>query len=95
MIAKELGSIHPYFLEDQLNWSWKNLGLDTIDVYYLHNPYETYGVWVSMEDFMKKLGKAFEFLESKRAEGVIKNYGMATYICLRSKSSEDKLHLNL
>jgi len=43
---------------------------------------------------MKKLATAFEFLEKKRAEGKIKNYGMATYICFRAKPSEDKLYLN-
>lgn len=65
VIAKELGSIHPFFLEDQLNRSLKNLGLESIDVYYLHNSYETYGVWVTMDEYMKKLAKAFEFLERK------------------------------
>lgn len=48
-----------------------------------------------MEEFMKKLGKAFEFLEQKRSEGKIKNYGMASFVCFRAKQNEDKLHLNL
>jgi len=51
VVAKELASIHPYFLEDQLNRSLKNLGLATIDIYYLHNPYESYGVFVTEDEF--------------------------------------------
>jgi len=34
-------------------------------------------------------------LESKRAEGKIKEYGLASYLCFRAKNTEDKLYLNL
>lgn len=30
--------IHPFFLEDQLEYSLKRLGLETVDVFLLHNP---------------------------------------------------------
>ena len=87
--------MHPAFLEDQLDRSLKNLGLESIDIYYLHNVFESFGCFVSMEEFFKKLGTAFEFLESKRAEGKIKEYGLASYLCFRAKNTEDKLYLNL
>lgn len=62
-IKGDLHSIHPIFLEDQLNRSLQNLNLSSLDLYYLHNPYEMYGSWVEMDEFMNRLGKAFEFLE--------------------------------
>jgi len=40
-IVKETGhSLHPKFLKDQLEKSLQRLNLETLDLYYLHNPYE-------------------------------------------------------
>lgn len=54
-----------------------------------------YGSWVEMDEFMNRLGKAFEFLEKARESKKIANYGMATWICFRAKANENKLYLNL
>eukprot|EP00351_Strombidinopsis_sp_SopsisLIS2011_P003087 CAMPEP_0116878792 /NCGR_PEP_ID=MMETSP0463-20121206/10545_1 /TAXON_ID=181622 /ORGANISM="Strombidinopsis sp, Strain SopsisLIS2011" /LENGTH=61 /DNA_ID=CAMNT_0004527373 /DNA_START=758 /DNA_END=943 /DNA_ORIENTATION=+ len=42
-----------------------------------------------------KIKAAFEWMEQKVEEGKIKNYGMATYSCFRTKPTEHKIHLNL
>ncbi|HET7258597.1 MAG TPA: aldo/keto reductase [Candidatus Acidoferrum sp.] len=68
----------PRFLEDQLARSLRNLELDCIDVYYLHNP-ETQLSEVSRPDFLERVRDAFIFLESACASGKIQFYGMATW----------------
>lgn len=70
--------MHPRYLENQLNQSLANLGLETIDVYYLHNP-ETQLEEVEPREFKNRLRHAFEFLERAVAEGKIKAYGVATW----------------
>ena len=48
----------PAFLENQIETSRGNLGLETIDLYYLHNP-ETQFSQVSRPDFYRRLKAAF------------------------------------
>jgi len=71
------------YLEDQLERSRKNLGLQCIDLMYLHNAVEGQIQDVTKEQFMKNLRMVFEFYESKRKEGKIRFYGMATWECFR------------
>ncbi len=71
------------YLQDQLDRSMKNLGLDCIDLMYLHNAAEGQLQDISKDEFMKKLKDAFEFYESQRKNGSIKYYGMATWECFR------------
>ena len=68
----------PKFLKDQLGRSLKNLGVECIDVYYLHNP-ESQLSELSREEFLKRVRDAFEFLESAVEVGEIQYYGMATW----------------
>jgi len=68
----------PRFIEDQLGRSLLNLGLDCIDVYYLHNP-ETQLEEISRADFLKRVRDVFQFLESAVTAGKIQFYGMATW----------------
>ena len=71
-------SMAPAFLEDQIARSLANLGLDAIDVFYLHNP-ETQLSFVSREEFLGRVTKAFTLLESLVAQGRIGAYGTATW----------------
>ncbi|HYL85858.1 MAG TPA: aldo/keto reductase [Candidatus Angelobacter sp.] len=68
----------PKFLKNQLGRSLKNLGVECIDVYYLHNP-ETQLSEVPKPEFLARLREAFEFLESAVVAGEIQYYGMATW----------------
>ena len=54
--------IHPEYLNEQINYSLKNLNLETLDLLYLHNVVETQGAAVPEELFEKRLLQAFEFL---------------------------------
>ena len=73
----------PEFLSDQLERSLRNLNVECIDLMYLHNGVEGQIKDVPMEQFTKNLESVFEIYESKRKEGKIKFYGMATWGCFR------------
>lgn len=75
----------PHYLQNQLGRSMTNLGVDCIDVYYLHNP-ETQLGEVSRAEFAKRIREAFTFLEQAAAEGRIRYYGMATWNGFRQES---------
>lgn len=77
-------SMAPDFLEDQLARSLANLGLDAIDVYYLHNP-ETQLRFVPQEEFEQRVLAAFARLERFCREGRIGAWGVATWDGLRRK----------
>ncbi len=82
------------YLRDQLERSLKNLGVDCIDLLYLHNAVEGQIKDVSKEQFLKNLKLVFEFYEQTRKEGKIKFYGMATWECFRvTKESPQYLSL--
>jgi aryl-alcohol dehydrogenase-like predicted oxidoreductase len=71
-------SMAPEFLDDQIDRCRQNLGLETIDVFYLHNP-ETQTGYVDRAEFLKRLAAAFERLEKIAADGRIVFYGTATW----------------
>ncbi len=75
----------PSFLENQLGRSLRNLGVDCVDVYYLHNP-ETQLGEISRPDFLERIRDAFEWLESAAAARRIQFYGMATWNGFRQKA---------
>ncbi|HSP05995.1 MAG TPA: aldo/keto reductase [Acidobacteriota bacterium] len=68
----------PAYLENQMERSLQNLGVDCIDIYLVHNP-ETQLSEVTRQDFMRRILAAFKMLESKVAEGKIRMYGTATW----------------
>src|SRR6266852_989935 len=76
----------PHFLENQLARSLRNLGVQCVDVYYLHNP-ETQLAEVSRPDFLERVRDAFIYLESAVAAGKIQFYGMATWNGFRQEAS--------
>jgi aryl-alcohol dehydrogenase-like predicted oxidoreductase len=77
-IVARCHAMTPRYLTDQLERSRRNLGLDTIDVYYLHNP-ETQLSEVPRPEFLRRIRAAFETLEAARAAGAIRMYGTATW----------------
>ena len=68
----------PRYLRDQLDRSRANLGLATLDVYYIHNP-ETQLSEVKRDEFMTRIRAAFAALEEAVAGGLIARYGTATW----------------
>ncbi len=77
-IAAGSHCIAPRFLQDQLARSLANLGVDCVDVFYLHNP-ETQLGEISKVQFLGRIREAFHFLESAVTTGKIQFYGMATW----------------
>ena len=71
------------YLSDQLDRSLENLGLECIDLMYLHNGIEGQMKDISKEKFIENLKSVFELYEKKRQDGKIKFYGMATWECFR------------
>ncbi|MBI1802565.1 MAG: aldo/keto reductase [Chloroflexi bacterium] len=70
--------IAPRYLAHQLERSRENLQIETIDLYYVHNPEGQLGE-VPREQFTGRLRAAFEFLEEAVVAGFIRGYGMATW----------------
>jgi aryl-alcohol dehydrogenase-like predicted oxidoreductase len=83
----------PAYLDDQIGVSLANLGLETIDVYYLHNP-ETQLHYVTPDEFRKRLHAAFAHLEGEVQRGRIRFYGIATWDGLRT-DQRDRAYLPL
>jgi aryl-alcohol dehydrogenase-like predicted oxidoreductase len=77
-VVGKMHSMDPDFLADQIDRSRANLGVDTIDVFYLHNP-ETQLGFRSREEFDAALRRAFGRLEQLVAEHKIRWYGAATW----------------
>jgi aryl-alcohol dehydrogenase-like predicted oxidoreductase len=83
----------PNYLENQIELSLANLGLECIDIYYLHNP-ETQLSEVPRPEFHRRLRSAFEFLEGAVGQRKIRFYGTATWNGYRQPpEAEDHLSL--
>lgn len=87
--------MHPKFLEFSLNQSLTNLGVDTVDLMYLQNAAESQLPVTKKEEFLRRLGSAFEFLERARTDNKMGVYGLATWNCFRVPDSETDYHLSL
>jgi aryl-alcohol dehydrogenase-like predicted oxidoreductase len=81
-LAKGRHALTPAFIDDQLDRSLRNLGLDTVDLYYVHNP-ETQLAVRSTEAVYDRLEAVFERLEERAADGSIQHYGVATWEAFR------------
>jgi aryl-alcohol dehydrogenase-like predicted oxidoreductase len=77
----------PRWIETMLEISRANLGLETIDIYYLHNP-ETQLNAISRAEFLDRIAMAFETLERAAADGKIGTYGAATWNGFRADPTE-------
>ena len=81
-LARGQHAITPSFIDDQLDRSLSNLDLDTIDLYYVHNP-ETQLAERSREAVYDQLEAAFTRLEERVADGDVRHYGVATWEAFR------------
>jgi aryl-alcohol dehydrogenase-like predicted oxidoreductase len=86
-------SMAPSFLLHQLERSRQNLGLPSIDVFYLHNPEQQLAA-IDASRFRDRLRAAFAVLEERAAAGEIGSYGCATWNGLREPPNA-RGHLSL
>ena len=81
----------PAYLQNQLDQSLRNMGLDDVDVYYIHNP-ESQLPHVSEREFYARLKLAFERLEENRRQGKLAHYGVATWNGFRMPPESGQHH---
>jgi aryl-alcohol dehydrogenase-like predicted oxidoreductase len=76
-----VGGMHciaPSYLRNQLERSLRNLDLETIDIFYVHNPEQQLSE-VSRDVFFSRLRQSFAALEEEVSAGRIRVYGTATW----------------
>lgn len=81
----------PAYLQNQLDQSLRNMGLEYTDVYYVHNPESQLG-YISQPEFYSRLKLAFERLEQNRREGKLAHYGVATWNGFRVPAQSREHH---
>ncbi len=81
----------PAYLQSQINQSLKNMNVEGIDVYYIHNP-EAQHAEVEQTEFEARLAAAFELLEENRTAGRINFYGAATWNGFRVSPQRKDYH---
>ncbi|MFB6129705.1 MAG: aldo/keto reductase [Salinigranum sp.] len=87
-LARGSHCIEPGFLDAMLDRSLANLGVDSIDLYYVHNP-ETQLRVRDREAVYDLLEAAFVRLEERRLAGDLGAYGVATWEAFRVPPDHD------
>lgn len=83
-IVAEIHCMAPSFLGHQIQESLNHLGLQTLDLYCLHNP-EIQIQEVGEAEFYSRLKKAFALFEQKVGERKIRRYGISSWNGFRVK----------
>jgi len=92
-VAANCHVMAPRYIENQVEVSRRNLGVETVDLYYVHNP-ETQLRAVSRPEFYRRLTAAFAALEHAAAADKIRAYGVATWDAFRvAPNSRDSISL--
>ena len=93
-ISSGYNVLNPNYIERCIEKSLMNMHIETIDLVYIHNSFESWHEDVSREEFMQMLAKVFEVYEKYRSNTKIRYYGMATWTCFRvSQDNEEYLSL--
>jgi aryl-alcohol dehydrogenase-like predicted oxidoreductase len=87
-VVRNVHCLRPDFLRDQIERSRENLGLECVDVHYLHNP-ETQLAALDRDVVLGRIRAAFEMLEQCVADGWIQAYGTATWDGYRRRDPPD------
>lgn len=93
-ISSGYNVLNPAYIEKCIERSRFNLNLDTLDLVYIHNAFESWNQDVSKNKFFDMLAKVFEVYEKFRSKNKIRYYGMATWTCFRV-GEENKEYLSL
>ena len=93
-ISSGYNVLNPNYIARCIDKSLMNMHLDTIDLVYIHNAFESWYNDVNREQFFEMLSKVFETDERYRSNNKIRYYGMATWTCFRvHKDSKEYLSL--
>lgn len=82
-ISSGYNVLNPTYIERCIDKSLSNMKLNTIDLVYVHNSFESWYQDVTREEYMEKLRKVFQVYEKYRARNKLRYYGMATWTCFR------------
>ena len=82
----------PDYLEWSCQKSLENLGIKTLDIYFLHNP-EIQISKLGYKNWLKKIETIFKRFEKMVTKGMIKSYGVAVWNGFIDKSTNE--HINL
>ncbi|QFR48821.1 aldo/keto reductase [Sulfurimonas lithotrophica] len=77
----------PDFLEWSCKRSLENLGVNQLDIYYLHNP-EMQIIKLGKKEFYKQIEKVFARFEKLADEGLFKSYGVAVWNGFTAENEE-------
>lgn len=89
-VVDDCHCIAPQFLQNQIDHSLHNMDLESIDLYYLHNP-EVQLFEIPENTFEERLFEALLLLEENVKAGKIRRYGIATWNGFRQKANSKGL----
>jgi aryl-alcohol dehydrogenase-like predicted oxidoreductase len=88
-ISSGYNVLNPNYIRKCLDKSLTNMQLDTIDLVYIHNAYESWFQDISRSEFNEKIRRVFQVYEEYRSQNKIRYYGMATWTCFRLSRNEE------
>lgn len=87
-ISPSYNIMNPEYISNCIKKSMCNLGIETIDLVYVHNSYESWFDQVDTNTYLEMLLKVFQVYENFRKDGKIRYYGIATWNCFTSKQND-------
>lgn len=88
-ISSGYNVLNPNYIRKCIDKSLTNMQLDTIDLVYIHNAYESWFQDISRSEFNEKIRRVFQVYEESRSQNKIRYYGMATWTCFRLPRNEE------
>jgi aryl-alcohol dehydrogenase-like predicted oxidoreductase len=88
-ISSGYNVLNPNYIQKCIDKSLTNMQLDTIDLVYIHNAYESWFQDISRSEFIEKIRRVFQVYEEYRSQNKIRYYGMATWTCFRLPRNEE------
>ena len=88
-ISSGYNVLNPKYIRKCIDKSLTNMQLDTIDLVYVHNAYESWFEDITRNEFDEMIHRVFEVYEEYRSKNKIRYYGMATWTCFRMSQNEE------
>jgi aryl-alcohol dehydrogenase-like predicted oxidoreductase len=93
-ISSGYNVLNPNYISRCIEKSLMNMKLNTIDLVYIHNAYESWNEDVSKDEFYKLIAEVFRTYERCRSQNKLRYYGMATWTSFRvPKDSKEYLSI--
>ncbi len=93
-ISSGYNVLNPNYISRCIEKSLMNMKLNTIDLVYIHNAYESWNEDVSKDEFYKLIAEVFRTYERYRSQNKLRYYGMATWTSFRVPK-DSKEHLSI